>query len=94
MLQSFDLDGFLEDQCKELRTLYLTDIDPTHQFVYLDDGPDSMRDIRLPMYVEAREIKGLGENTRAWEILERDEGARFESFDQWGERVQRWLDTI
>jgi hypothetical protein len=73
MKQSFDLDRFLEDHCKEMRTLHLTDIDPTRIFPSLDNGHDSMKDIRLPYDVAAREIEGLGENTRAWEILEREE---------------------
>ena len=74
-MQSFNLDTFLKEHCKELRTLHLTDIDPTHLSPDLVNRVDSMKDIRLPEDVPAREIEGQGENTRAWEILERDEEA-------------------
>jgi hypothetical protein len=82
MKQSFDLDRFLKDHCKEMRTLHLTDIDPTRLLPSLGNGHDSMKDIRLPYDVAAREIEGLGENTRAWEILEREESDD-ESFSRW-----------
>lgn len=85
MKQSLDLDAFLEDHCKELRTLHLTDIDPTRLFPSLGNGHDRMKDIQLPDHVPARETKGLSENTRAWEILERDEGDDTPKF------FSRWL---
>jgi hypothetical protein len=87
MQQSLDVDRFLEYHCKGLRTLHLTDICMGGMLV--NGGCDSMKDIQLPDDVAAREIEGLGENTRAWEILERVEDENeLESFHRWYERQQ------
>jgi hypothetical protein len=88
MMQTFNLDTFLEEQCRELRTLHLTDIDPTKTFYDLDNGHDSMKDVRLPDDVAAREIEGLGDNTRAWEILERED-EEWDFYDS--EHYKCWL---
>jgi hypothetical protein len=90
MVQRFDLDDFLEYHCKELRTLHLTDIDPTETLNSPVNGIDSMKNFRLPECVAAREIEGLGENTRAWEILERTVD---ESFDLWFEQQLLAMNT-
>jgi hypothetical protein len=76
MLQSVDVETFPEGYCKKLRTLHLTDICMDGMLV--NGGRDSMKDIQLPDRVPAREIEGLGENTRAWEILERDDSEEIE----------------
>jgi hypothetical protein len=83
MVQSLDLETFLEDHCKELRTLHLTDIYPTYSTLVYGG---TMKDIQLPYNVPVREIEGLGENTRAWEILERTAEDGYESFDLWLEQ--------
>jgi hypothetical protein len=73
MIQLFDLETFLAHHCKKLRTLHLTDICPILDYAFLVNGHESMRDIQFRLGVPVREIEGLGENTRAWEILGRDE---------------------
>lgn len=90
MKQSLDLEPFLEEHCKELHTLHLTDIYPTYGSL-VDGG--SMKDIQLHYNIPVREIEGLGENTRAWEILERTEENGYESFDRWVEQQLLAMNT-
>jgi hypothetical protein len=87
MLQSFDVETFLEDHCKELRTLHLTDI--CLQGMLVTGGRVSMKDIQFPERPPARDIEGLGENTRAWEILERDEAEDLEYWSRFVEQSRR-----
>jgi hypothetical protein len=72
-IQLFDLETFLAHHCKKLRTLHLTDICPILDYAFLLHGNDSMKDVQFLLGVPVCEIEGLGKNTRAWEILGRDE---------------------
>jgi hypothetical protein len=90
MKQSLDLERFLEKHCKELRTLHLTAIYPTYGS--LVNGV-SMKDIQLPYNIPVRETEGMGDHTRAWEILERTEENGYESFDRWVEQQLLAMNT-
>jgi hypothetical protein len=67
--------------------LHLTDI--CLQGMLVTGGRVSMKDIQFPERPPARDIEGLGENTRAWEILERDEAEDLEYWSRFVEQSRR-----